>query len=82
MPKIATSAESGDLHSHVFVALLPKDTLANPVIPNSCQTCHKHKGQDLKKLQEAYDAWVAASKPKGVATDLKPAPAAQTKQTK
>ena len=79
MPKIATSAESGDLHSHVFVALLPKDTLANPAIPNSCQTCHKHKGQDLKKLQEAYDSWVAASKPKGVVTDLKPAPAAQTK---
>ena len=79
MPKIATSAESGDLHSHVFVALLPKDTLTNPAIPNSCQTCHKHKGQDLKKLQETYEAWVAASKPKGVPTDLKPAPAAQTK---
>ena len=51
MPRIATSAESGDIHSHVFVALLPKDTLENPAIPNSCQTCHKHKDADLEKLQ-------------------------------
>ncbi len=55
MPRIATSAESGDIHSHVFVCLVPKDTLENPAIPNSCQTCHKHKDADLEKLQrEAY----------------------------
>ena len=55
MPKIAKNAESGDLRSHVFTTLLPKDTLKNPEIPNSCQVCHKHKDQDLKKLQmEAY----------------------------
>ena len=65
MPKIATSAESGDIHSHVFVSLLPKDTLANPVIPNSCETCHKHKGQDLKKLQAAFDALTVLPKPVG-----------------
>jgi hypothetical protein len=35
MPRIGKSAESGDSHSHVFVALLPKDTLENPDIPNS-----------------------------------------------
>jgi hypothetical protein len=52
MPRIAKSAESGDIHSHVFVTLLPKDTLENPELPNSCQTCHKHKDADLKKLQE------------------------------
>ena len=51
MPRIARSAESGDIHSHVFKALLPIDTLKNPAIPNSCQTCHKHKDADLKKLQ-------------------------------
>jgi len=51
MPRIAKNAESGDLHSHVFVGLLPIDTLKNPEIPNSCETCHKHKGADLKKLQ-------------------------------
>lgn len=51
MPRIATSAESGDIHSHVFKTLLPKDTLKNPAIPNSCQTCHKHKDADLEKLQ-------------------------------
>ena len=51
MPRIAKNAESGDLHSHVFVTLVPLDTLRNPEIPNSCQTCHKHKDADLKKLQ-------------------------------
>jgi hypothetical protein len=55
MPRIAKSAESGDIHSHVFVTLLPEDTLKNPAIPNSCQTCHKHKDTDLKTLQELYD---------------------------
>ena len=52
MPRIAKSAESGDIHSHVFVALLPKDTIDNPEDPNPCQTCHKHKDADLKELQE------------------------------
>ncbi len=65
MPRIATSAESGDLHSHVFTALLPRDTLANPAIPSSCQTCHHHKNQDLKELQAAYDALTQLPKPVG-----------------
>jgi hypothetical protein len=55
MPRIAKSAESGDIHSHVFVTLLPEDTMKNPAIPNSCQTCHKHRETDLKTLQELYD---------------------------
>lgn len=55
MPRIAKSAESGDIHSHVFVTLLPEDTIRNPAIPNSCQTCHKHEGTDLKTLQELYE---------------------------
>ncbi len=54
MPRIAKSAESGDIRSHVFVALLPEVTLENPAIPNSCQSCHKHKDEDLNKLNEAY----------------------------
>ena len=66
MPRIARSAESGDLHSHVFVALLPKDTLANPVIPNSCQPCHKHKDADLKSLQDAFDSLTVIPKPVGM----------------
>lgn len=66
MPRIAQSAESGDIHSHVFVALLPEDTLKNPKIPNSCQTCHKHKDADLKELQKAYDALVKLPKPVGI----------------
>jgi len=53
MPRIAKSAESGDIHSHVFKVLLPKDTIANPKIPNACQACHKHKDTDVKKLDDA-----------------------------
>ena len=53
--RIAKSAESGDIHSHVFVTLLPKDTLENPGLPNSCQTCHKHKNEDLNDLQKRYE---------------------------
>ena len=52
MPKIAISAESGAVHSHVFICLKPKDTLKNPKLPNSCQACHAHKNDDMKKLQE------------------------------
>lgn len=56
MPRIAKSAESGDIRSHVFTVLLPKDTLKNPDIPNSCQTCHKHKNEDMRKLhKEAFE---------------------------
>lgn len=54
MPRIAKSAESGDIHSHVFLPLLPEDTLKNPKVPNSCQTCHQHKDQDLKELDKKY----------------------------
>ncbi len=61
MPRIAKSAESGDIHSHVFVTLLPKDTLENSAIPNSCQSCHKHKDEDPKKLQEDLEKWQKAS---------------------
>jgi hypothetical protein len=65
MPKIAKSAESGDIHSHVFVTLLPKDTLKNPKVPNSCQACHKHKNDDLKKLQEEWELLARLPKPVG-----------------
>jgi hypothetical protein len=65
MPRIAKSAESGDIHSHVFVTLLPKDTLENPEIPNSCQACHKHKDEDLKKLQRDAFPMAAESGEKG-----------------
>jgi predicted CXXCH cytochrome family protein len=64
MPRIAKSAESGDIRSHVFVTLLPKDTLENPKIPNSCQTCHQHENQDLEQLQQRYEALTRRT-PKG-----------------
>jgi hypothetical protein len=65
MPRIVTSAESGDLHSHVFVTLLPEDTLKNKDLPNSCQTCHQHKNQDLQELQAQWEALAKLPKPVG-----------------
>lgn len=52
MPRIVKSAESGDIHSHVFKALIPQDTIDNPNIPNGCTACHQHKDDDLEELQE------------------------------
>jgi hypothetical protein len=65
MPKIAKSAESGDIHSHVFVTLLPEDSLKNPQLPNSCQACHKHKNEDLKSLQSQWEKLATLPKPVG-----------------
>ena len=78
MPRIVTSAESGDLHSHVFVTLLPAETIKNKDGPNSCQTCHKHKNEDLKELQAEWDALAKIPKPIGKPIEpisYKPAPA-------
>lgn len=65
MPRIAKSAESGDIHSHVFLALVPEDTIKNPAVPNSCQACHKHAKEDLKELQEHFKALATIPKPVG-----------------
>ena len=69
MPRIAKSAESGDIRSHVFVTLLPEDTLKNPKVPNSCQTCHKHKNEDLNELQAEWKKLAKLPKPVGMAVD-------------
>jgi len=69
MPRIAKSAESGDIHSHVFVTLLPSDTLKNPKVPNSCQTCHHHKNQDLDQLQAAWEKLANLPRPVGQAVE-------------
>jgi hypothetical protein len=77
MPRIVRSAESGDLHSHVFVTLLPSETLKNKDMPNSCQTCHKHKGGDLNELQAQWEALAKIPKPVGKPIEpisYKPAP--------
>jgi len=65
MPRIVKSAESGDLHSHVFKPLLPAETLRDPAMPNSCQTCHKHKNEDLNQLQAQWEALSKIPKPLG-----------------
>jgi len=58
MPKIAKSAESGDIHSHVFVAIEPKIT-KELQIPNSCQLCHRHAEEDIDDLQRRWDELTA-----------------------
>lgn len=55
MPRISQNGSAGATHSHVFKTILPKETLKNPEIPNSCQNCHKHKDTDLLTLQKLYD---------------------------
>ncbi len=65
MPRIMTSIESGHLHSHVFKTMLPSDTLENASLPNSCQSCHEHEKQDVRKLHEAFQALSVLPKPVG-----------------
>lgn len=65
MPGIAKSAESGDIRSHVFVTLLPEGTLENKDVPNSCQSCHKHKDADLKELTARFKELSKMPKPVG-----------------
>lgn len=65
MPRIVKSAESGDLHSHVFKTLLPSETLKDTKIPNSCQTCHRHKDENLNELQKRWEALAVLPKPMG-----------------
>jgi predicted CXXCH cytochrome family protein len=54
MPRIAKSAESGDIRSHVFDVLLPQEA-ADLGIPSSCKTCHQHKDADPAELQKKWD---------------------------
>jgi hypothetical protein len=72
MPRIAKSAESGDIHSHVFVTLLPEDTIKNPKVPNSCQTCHKHKYESLERLQAEWETLAKIPSPRGQAVEPLP----------
>lgn len=58
MPRIAKSAESGDIRSHIFVPLLPKEA-AELKIPSSCVTCHKHRDEDPLELQAKWDKLTA-----------------------
>ena len=72
MPRIAKSAESGDIHSHVFVTLLPEDTIKNPKVPNSCQTCHKHKYESLERLQREWETLAKIPSPIGQPVEALP----------
>jgi formate-dependent nitrite reductase cytochrome c552 subunit len=65
MPRVAKSAESMDIHSHIFKTLLPSETINNPENPNSCQTCHKHKDANLVELQKQFETLAAMPRPKG-----------------
>ena len=70
MPRIVKSAESGDLHSHVFQALIPAVTLNDESLPNSCQTCHKHAEADLEILQQQLDILSQLPHPQGKVVEL------------
>jgi hypothetical protein len=65
MARVARSDESGEIHTHVFVCLLPKDSLADPAVPNSCDGCHFYRGEGLEYLQSAWDALARLPKPVG-----------------
>ncbi|SDJ57822.1 doubled CXXCH domain-containing protein [Aliiruegeria lutimaris] len=53
MPRIAKSAESGDIRSHVFDVLLPQATI-DEELPNSCQaSCHED--DEPAELQKRWD---------------------------
>jgi|TARA_B100000315_G_scaffold224714_1_gene230445 hypothetical protein len=64
MPRIAKSAESGDIRSHVFVAITPQMGL-DLKMPSSCQACHKHKDEDPADLQRRWDEITAHRTPDG-----------------
>ena len=55
MPRIIRNGAATG-RSHTFSVLLPEETLKNPEVPNSCQTCHHHRETDLANLQNLYDA--------------------------
>ena len=59
-----------DLLGHFFCNHInPADTLKNPKVPNSCQTCHKHKNEDLDKLQAQWEKLAKLPKPVAKAID-------------
>jgi predicted CXXCH cytochrome family protein len=58
MPRIAKSADAGDIRSHNFKVILPRETLELK-IPNSCQGCHQHKDEDTADLQRRWDELTA-----------------------
>jgi hypothetical protein len=49
----------------VFSTLLPSETIRNKDMPNSCQTCHKHRNQDLNELQAQWEALSKIPTPAG-----------------
>ena len=63
------TAEGDEAAAGLLSSLLPEDTLRNPKIPNSCQTCHKHKDQDLQQLQKEWEALSNLPKPVGKAIE-------------
>ena len=69
MPRIVKNAESGDMHSHTFKAILPRETVKDPRIANSCTACHQHAKDDPAALQNRYDLLTPLPKPQGMVID-------------
>lgn len=63
MVKTASSAEAGDIHSHDFKIIKPRESLEafrkdpKSVIPNSCNGCHKDWGKDEAGYMAGMNAY-------------------------
>ena len=58
MPPVGKRAVKGDVHSHRFQVIPPKETLQMGGLkkqPNSCNLCHHHQNDDPAKLQEILE---------------------------
>jgi hypothetical protein len=75
MPKIAKSAESGDIHSHVFSFISPEASIKAGGVeeqPNSCNNCHHHKDTPIEDLVGFLEAARKNSMPMPFSVHRKP----------
>jgi len=66
MPRIAMSAESGDVLRHTFKLMSPEESLkAGGVdkMPNACSSCHHHKDTPLEDLAGFLEASIKQDMP-------------------
>ena len=66
MPRIAMSAESGDVLRHTFKLMSPQESLkAGGVdkMPNACSSCHHHKDTPLEDLAGFLEASIKQDMP-------------------
>ena len=65
MPALGKRAVKGDVHSHQFRVIPPKDSIEAGGVdkqPNSCSSCHFHKNAALDYLQNVLESRLAGNK--------------------